>query len=227
MKKILLTFIFMLTCLISTVAFAADGVVTTCTNGLTVTSTDWTDRTFSAKYPVVYIPGNPTATDLINGTIKELMREGLASAEDSWRRTDESTYGVDYVIACPNVDNLLSFNFSHYVYDGTDRPHFFFSGMTFDTTTGKLLSWKDLIKEEDKIYFNTDVVDSILREGEKTGQFYLYTSFPGVEKMPSNYYVDSYGIIHFQWAPGVLAPYKAGVIDISMGRDTKYSTSVG
>ena len=226
-KKTVLIFIFILTCLISTAAFAEDNAVTTCTNGLTVTTAQWEEETFKAKYPEVYIPGNPVAGDRINATVKELITEGLKSAELSWKKEGESTYSVDYIIACPNIDNLLSFNFSHYVYDGTEKPHFFFSGMTFDTTTGKMMTWRELVKPEDKIWFNTDAISSILREEEKIGTFYLFTDFKGLDSLPTNYYLDSYGTIHFQWAPGVIAPYKAGVIDISTGRATKYSTAVG
>lgn len=227
MKKLLVGLICAIFCLGAITCFAEENKVVTCINGLTVKTEEVYERTFVAKYPNVYIPGNPLAGERINTIITELMKNALQNAESSWQKTAESTYGVDFVITCPNVNNLLSFNFSHYVYDGLEKPHFFFSGMTFDTTTGKMLFWPELVKEEDKIWFNKDTVNGILWEEEKLGNLYLFTGFKGVERMPSNYYVDNYGFIHFQWAPGAIAPYKAGVIDISMERASKYLINKG
>lgn len=158
----------------------------------------------------------------INRTLKGVVDELYEQMKENWHEPeDKAVQGyvskdIDYELTYED-EKILSINFTDTFAQGDNQSLFIKDGMTFSKKTGKPLSWKKLVRSEDKAILNKNHLNKILLAGSHEGDYFLYMSFTGLEEMPDNYYVDNTGSMHFQVNPGKIGPFNGGVVDIDSG----------
>ncbi len=179
---------------------------------------------FVARYPRMEgeTSREKAAALRINTTIKSVMEKMYKDVWDNWHQSVYETGAsyiskdIDYNITYQD-EAILSINFTDTFAQGDSGSLFIKDGMTFSKATGRLLSWKDVMKPEDRKIMNKDHLSSLLSAGANRGDYILYVGFTGLETMPGNYYVDNTGTLHFQLNPGSVGPFTSGVIDVDTG----------
>ena len=117
-----------------------------------------------------------------------------------------------------NDGNYLSIVESGEIYFGRDaHPTHWKKGATFDVTTGKVVTWQEILKPGDEKYFTIKKINQALF----TSKYQISSYFTGLTQLPENYYLDKAGNIHFLFGLYEVAPYSTGIVDLNMMKRAK------
>lgn len=171
-------------------------------------------------YPDVTVMGNRAATAQIRQyyaneqrETQEFFNKQKEKAGSNSFVTETKSYEVTH-----NDGNYLSIVESGEIYFGRDaHPTHWKKGTTFDVTTGKVVTWQEILKPGDEKYFTIKKINQALF----TSKYQLSSYFTGLTQLPQNYYLDKAGNIHFLFGLYEVAPYSAGIVDLNMMKRAK------
>ena len=199
---------------------------------LTIETVDISDiengRTYQdIKYPVVEYKNNATmqkSMDELNKKSKELAEEFKSNNKAYVRdyikefKNDDAMYTFDSSMTCTfHNDKYLSLLNTTYIYTMGAHGMAFDNGYTYDIETGKLLSLKDFIKDEEEL-------KAYLKDWARKQEEGML--FPEAEENIDNYFKDEYEL-QFKLADNELkvifqqydiAPYAAGIIEVPVDK---------
>ena len=153
----------------------------------------------------------------VNGQLRALAQKEGQALSESWNaktpgfKAKDVDFNVTYL-----GEKLFSINFTQTFAQGEKEPLLFKDGWTFDLTKGESVSWRDLLRSEDKPKATESALLHQLHKGYKNNEFAIYWGLDSLKGYGKNYYVDSQGAIHLQFNPYEIGPAKSGVIDLDI-----------
>lgn len=201
--------------MVGCVAFGAAPAVVT--DGQRVVYTRDNGSTLTIMYPQVSVPENEMASRLI----MQYFVQEQQKATDFFNKdiTDDEimTEEKSYEVTLNNGKYLSIIDKGYLNYDRAAHPSSWKNGVVFDVETGKQLDWQDIIRPEDEKAFSLKNINNKIFLSD----YRLSAFFNGLTELPKNYYLDKNQTIHFLFQQYEIAPYAAGIIDISMGKKAK------
>lgn len=168
------------------------------------------------SYPDVSILGNAAATQKIRDYYageQVRTKEFFEKQQAKGVVTETKSYEVMH-----NGGKYLSIVESGFVrFDREAHPTFWKTGTTFDVTTGEVVKWQDLVKPGDEKYFTLKKINQSLF----LSKYKLSSYFEGLTQLPTNYYLDKGGTIHFLFGLYEVAPYSEGIVDLNTMKRAK------
>lgn len=171
------------------------------------------------QYPQVVIKDKKDVQDRINGYIDAEVKAFVKDHQTEL--TDKSTaiktsYKIRY-----NANTILSLTLLEEGYTKTAAHGFVtMRGMNFSTADGSLITPADISKL-DKVakmadQFAPKYINKIIKEEVKAGKLTVLPGFKGITAAPADFYFDANTNIIAIFQPYEIAPYSAGVIELSL-----------
>lgn len=167
------------------------------------------------SYPDVSVSGNAAAT----AQIRQYYTNEAKETQDFFNKQKDKAGSTSFVTETKSYEvthndgKYLSIVESGEIYFGRDaHPTHWKKGATFDLTTGKKVTWQEVLKPGDEKYFTIKKINQAIF----TSKYKLSSYFTGLTELPENYYLDKSGSIHFLFGLYEVAPYSTGIVDINM-----------
>ena len=178
------------------------------------------DSYLEMSYPDVTVMGNAAAT----AQIRQYYADEQKETQDFFNKQKDKAGNHSFVTETKSYEvthndgTYLSIVESGQIYFGRDaHPTHWKKGTTFDLTTGKKVTWQEIIKPGDEKYFTIKKINQALF----SSMYQLSSYFTGQTQLPENYYLDKAGNIHFLFGLYEVAPYSTGIVDLNMMKRAK------